>query len=325
MSAAVIVLSWNGAEHLGGCLRAAQAQRGAQAALLVVDNGSTDGSAALVRRDFPAARLVENGRNLGFSAGMNVGLRLLRAAPEPPELVVLLNQDTLVDPDWLRHLLAPFAADARIAAVGCKIYYPDGRTIQHAGKLIEPGRAMTRHIGYRERDCGQHDRPREVEGVTGAALALRMSALGEVGLFDEGYSPAYFEDDDLCWRLRRAGYRVYYEPRATLRHAESRSIPDLVRRSALMNRNRLRFVVKTFPPEQLWHDFLLAERLRMASVRHGAEARSLRLAYLDGAMRSREWIDARARYYPVAPPEARRLERLCLDLRREMAGFDRER
>jgi GT2 family glycosyltransferase len=325
MKAAVIVLSWNGAGYLPGCLDALLGQQGAAANLLVVDNGSADGSAELVRERYPAVRLAENGRNLGFSAGMNVGMRLLRESAEPPEVVVLLNQDTLVAPDWLEAILAPLEQDRRIGAVGCKIYYPDGRTLQHAGAWLDPGRAVPHHYGHHELDVGQYDQPRAVEYVTGAAVALRMRALDEVGLFDEGYSPAYFEEIDLCWRLRRAGYLVHYAPAATLRHDESSSIDDPVRLNALVNRNRLRFVVKTFPAERIWGEFLIAERARMAVVQHGLEARFLRRAYLEGVLRGAEWIAARARYHDVTGDEARRLGRLCADLRRDMAAFDRVR
>src|SRR5262245_52794363 len=194
MRATVIILSWNGVADLPACLDAVLSQAGGDAALLVVDNGSVDGSAALVRERYPAAQLVENGRNLGFSAGMNVGIRLLRDAAEPPDVVVLLNQDTIVASDWLANILAPLEQDDRVAAVGCKIYYLDGRTLQHAGAWLEPGRAIPRHYGYGVLDEGQYDQPRDLEWVTGAALALRCSALDEVGLFDEGYSPAYIED-----------------------------------------------------------------------------------------------------------------------------------
>ena len=187
MKAAVIVLSWNGIRDLPACLSAVLAQQGAEAQLLVVDNGSTDGSAALVREHYPDVRLVENGRNLGFSAGMNVGMRLLRESPDPPEVVILLNQDTIVAPDWLGSILAPLQQNQQVGAVGCKIYYPDGRTIQHAGGWLEPGRAVSRHYGYGEVDVGQHDQPRAVEYVTGAAIALRIRALDEVGL-DEGFA-----------------------------------------------------------------------------------------------------------------------------------------
>jgi GT2 family glycosyltransferase len=323
MKAAIIVLSWNGADELPACLDAVLSQEGAEAQLVVVDNGSTDGSAALVRERYPRAQLVENGRNLGFSAGMNVGMWLLRDAPGPPDVVVLLNQDTVVAPDWLRNILAPLQRDQRIGAVGCKIYYPDGHTLQHAGGWLEPGRAVPRHYGSGEIDAGQHDQPREVEYVTGAAVALRMRALDEVGLFDEGYSPAYFEEIDLCWRLRRAGYLVHYAPAATLRHAESRSTGDALRLHALVNRNRLRYVVKTFPTERIWGEFVVAERMRLAMVQPGLEARMLRRAYLEGILRSAEWVAARARYHPLAPGEAQRLGALCAGLRRDMAAFER--
>ena len=189
--ATVIVLSWNGAAYLADCLGAVLDQRGAHAGLLVVDNRSVDRSVELVRRHFPSATVVENRCNLGFSKGMNVGLRLLQEQPEPPDVAVLLNQDTVVAPDWLRHILAPFETDERVGAVGCKIYYPDGRTLQHTGNVVEHGRAMTRQYGYRECDEGQYDQPRGLEDLAAAALALGISALVEVGLFDEGYSPAY--------------------------------------------------------------------------------------------------------------------------------------
>ena len=325
MRAAVIVLAWNGAAHLPRCLGALQAQRDADVDVLVVDNGSIDRSVALVREQFSDFELIENGRNLGFSRGMNIGIRRLQERSEPPDVVVLLNQDTVVAADWLAQILMPFTHDATIGAVGCKIYYPDGRTIQHAGKLIDSGRAMSRHFGYGERDEGQYDEARAFDSVTGAALALRMSALDEVGLLDEGYSPAYFEDDDLCWRLRCAGYLVWYAPQATLRHVESSSISDVVRRSTLMNRNRLRFVVKTFPADQIWTHFWLAERMRMALIPNGGEARTLRRAYFEGHFCIDEWLSARSNYHPMADGEARQLRRLCSDLQREMTACDRAR
>jgi GT2 family glycosyltransferase len=325
MKATVIVLSWNGAADLSACLDALLAQEGAAADLLVVDNGSTDDTVALVRGRYQTARLVENGRNLGFSAGMNVGIRLLRETSEPPDVVVLLNQDTIVAPDWLANILAPFEQDERVGAVGCKIYYPDGRTLQHAGAWLEPGRAIPRHYGYGELDEGQYDQPRDLEWVTGAALALRRSALDDVGLFDEGYSPAYIEDIDLCWRLRRAGYRVHYAPTATLRHGESRSTTDRVRLLALANRNRLRFVLKTFPTAKIWDEFFVAERARLALLTHGIESRFLLRAYLEGILQTNEWLAARANYYPVSSSDTNQLGRLCAGLRHDLVASVRER
>jgi GT2 family glycosyltransferase len=320
MRAAIIVLAWNGLGELPACLDSALSQADATADLLVVDNGSVDGSGALVRERYPTVRLVENNRNLGFAAGMNVGMRLLREAPDPPQVVVLLNQDTVVAPDWLRSILAPFEQDERIGAVGCKIYYSDGRTLQHAGAWIEPGRAIPRHYGYGESDQGQYDRPRAVEYVTGAAIALRMRALDEIGLLDEGYTH-FIEDVDLCWRLRRASYLVHYAPAAMLRHAESTSVAGWLRRAQLFNRNRLRYVVKTTPPELLWNDFLVAERAYLAAFPGGPDMRALRWAYLDGIMCRVEWRRAREQYYHVTPAERARLDNMCAELRRDVVAY----
>lgn len=230
-----------------------------------------------------------------------------------------------MSPDWVEQLVAPFGEDERIGAVGCKIFYPDGVTLQHAGGVLDGARASSTHRGYGERDMGQYDQPCELEFVTGAALALRLSALAEVGLFDEGYNPAYYEEVDLCWRLRRAGYTVRYQPTATLRHAESASITNLVRRSTLANRNRLRFVVKTFDSERLWNDFLLAERMRLATLPNSTETEVLRRAYLEGVLQREEWIAARAQFHPLRDGETARLRQLCAGLRRDMVAFDRGR
>ena len=92
-----------------------------------------------------------------------------------------------------------------------------------------------------------------------------------------------------------------------------------------MTRNRLRLVVKTFPAERIWNDFLVAERARMCILANGLEARSLRRAYLEGIFQSDEWLAARARHYPVTQAEERRLKRLCIDLRRDMTAFDHAR
>lgn len=321
MNVAVVVLSWNGAAHLSACLAALQQQRPPPPQILVVDNGSIDGSVELLRREFPAIELIANNRNLGFAGGMNVGLRRLRGEAE---IVVLLNQDTVVAPDWLATLVATFA-DEQIAAAGCKIYYPDGQTLQHAGGFLDPARATSHLVGYGEPDRGVYNTLRDVEYATGAALALRMRALDVVGLLDAGFDPAYYEDVELCWRLRRVGYRVVYQPAAVLRHSESTSLPDLVRRSTLVHCNRLRFVCMCFSDERLWGDFWFAERARAAVAPEGPEARVLRRAYLAAALRVDDWIDARRRNYPVSASQQQRLEQLFFDLRYDMLAYDRER
>jgi GT2 family glycosyltransferase len=319
MKATVIVLSWNGADELPACLDAVLAQQGATPDLLVVDNGSTDGALELLRERYAQVRRVENGRNLGFAGGMNVGIRTLMSDPVPPDVIVLLNQDTIVSPDWLANLLRPFEQNPQIGAVGCKIYYPDGRTLQHAGAKILPGRQVTVHFGHGKPDNGQFDQPGEMEYVTGAAMGLRTSALREVGLFDEGYNPAYYEEVDLCWRLRRADYLVHYAPAATLRHAEGTSSHDSSRLFTLVNRNRMRYAIKTLPSERLWDEFVVAERLHARHVDPDSSlARLLMRTYLEGILLRNEWVAARARYHAMTTTEATAIKQICVDLRADL-------
>ncbi len=130
MNSAVIVLTWNGGAEAIACLQRVHQLDPAPDIVLVVDNDSRDGTPDQIAALFPAFTLIRNPHNLGYSGGMNVGIRTLLAHESPPDVIVLLNQDTLVDREWLGAIIAPFA-DPAVGAVGCKIRYPDG-TIQHA-------------------------------------------------------------------------------------------------------------------------------------------------------------------------------------------------
>lgn len=319
MRSAVIVLSWNAAEAALACLSSLAALSPGPDQTVVVDNGSSDGSAERIAAAFPAVTLIRNQRNLGFSGGMNVGIRALLAQGQPPEAIILLNQDTLVDPGWLSALADALAEDEAIGAVGCKIRYPDGG-LQHAGVVLEWPRAVVRHIGWDAAEPGQHDVPADREYVTAAAIALRSAALERVGLLDEGYAPAYFEDIDLCWRLRRAGYRLRYEPRAGLSHQESLSLRDGLTRSAHYNYGRLRFVLKTYSFADLLGPFSAAERAFAADHAHTGEGRVLRWAYAKALDALPEILAARQALGVDTPADAEGAARaLLVGLRRELA------
>lgn len=322
MRAAVLILAWNGGSVLADCLQALAPQLSDERALLVVDNGSIDDSVACVRRSCPDAAIIENGTNLGFSGGVNSGLRALMQA-NPPEAVVLLNQDTIVAPDWLERLLDPFS-DPQVAAVGCKLLYPDG-TIQHAGAYLEYPRQIAQHIGWHEPDTGEYDETREIDYVTGAALALRCDALKHVGFMDEGYSPSYYEDIDLCWRLHHAGYRVVYTGAASASHQESLSTSDTVYRSMIYNRNRLRFVLKTTTTHTFWQAFVPAERQFIAEYGTGREARALRWAYLHSLLMLPHTLQARADLTPSDPLAQDKVGHLLLELRHWISTCEHQR
>ena len=298
MKVAVLILTWNGQAVLPDCLQSLTPQLSSERTLLVVDNGSSDESVSCVRQVCPDAALIENGTNLGFSGGVNVGLRSLLRNPAP-EVVVLLNQDTIVAPDWLEQLLEPFS-DPAVGAAGCKLLYPDG-TIQHAGAYLEYPRLIAQHIGWHEHDHGQYDETSELEYVTGAALALRMSAIEQVGFFDEGYNPGYYEDSDFIWRLRAAHYRILYTGSAHAVHQESSSTSDQVWRSMVYNRNRLRFMLKTVTSAAFWQDCVPAEHAFIAQHGIGDEARALRWAYLHALIALDDTLQARTALYPEDP------------------------
>ncbi|MCX7013394.1 MAG: glycosyltransferase family 2 protein [Candidatus Sumerlaeota bacterium] len=242
----VIIITLNGADVIDGCLRSLLANEGPRFEILVVDNGSTDSTARLVGERFPQARLIHLPRNLGFAGGANVGIQASRG-----EIVVLLNDDTICAPDLLVELARPLLDDPAIGVVGAKIYYPDGRTLQHAGGEIAAN-ALTRHIGYEEIDRGQHDAPRDVDYVSGCCMAVRRDVFRRIGLLDPQYFPIYFEEVELCVRARKAGWRVITAPRATLRHLESKTqVRFSPRFNYRYNRGRLRFMLKNFSGREI--------------------------------------------------------------------------
>jgi len=302
MKVAVLVLTWNAAAVALECLKTVANQERQPDYILVVDNASTDKTAESIKHAFPNFLLKCHQRNLGFSAGMNSGIETLQALPEPPDLVVLLNQDTLLEPQWLQEIIAPFEDGFRVGAVGCKIRFRDG-TIQHAGAYLEWPRAVAHHVGWHERDTGQYNQRCEYNLVTGAAIALKMQALNEIGLFDPGYSPAYYEDADLCWRLRHKNYRIVYAPKAVLTHYESLSIRDEFTRSCYYNRGRLRFVLKTFEYKDILGTFAESERAFIRQHGRGIETRALRWAYLETFKQLPEILQARSHFYPLLTPE----------------------
>jgi GT2 family glycosyltransferase len=210
---AVVVLNWNGRRWLEQCLSAVLAQQAADFEVWLVDNASADDSVPFVRQRFPSVNILRLDRNYGFGAAYNRA-----AAATTTQLLALLNNDAVVQDDWLRHLVARLDSDPQIAAVGSKLLYlqqPD--VINHAGgRLTTLGAAYDVGLGVADR--GQFDTPRTTGCATGAAMLMRRSAFERVGGFDERYF-AYFDDADLCWRFWLSGRMVTFEPAARALHA----------------------------------------------------------------------------------------------------------
>lgn len=308
----VIILTWNGRQDIEACLQALLAQTYDNAELLVVDNASTDGTADWVADHVPQVKLIRNAENLGFSAGNNIGLTAATG-----QVFVLLNQDTVVEAGWLAALVNRFATDDTIGIVGGKALFPDG-TIQHAGGKIDE-RGNSYHHGQGEADTGQFDQGREVDYITGATLAISRAAYEAVGGLDEGFSPAYWEDADWCYRVRQAGYKIVYEPAARLIHNETSALADQSHQgNYLPQRNRLRFVLKHWPLEKLTGSFLPAEKAWLDQLGEGNEAIANVMArsYLHHLLHLADLLEARQTIHPTAFAEADQIADLLLTLRR---------
>ncbi len=251
----IVILAYGNRDFVDACLDAVARQIlptsfTPSMEVLFVDNASSDDSAQVAREAMARLRLpgevIALEKNLGCAGGNNVGWR--RAGGE---IVLFLNPDTEMEPDCVARLIKPLLDDPAIGVTGAKMYFPGGRIIQHAGGIVHPN-GMTNHYGAGEEDRGQHDVVRDVDYVTGAALAMRRSLLEETGGLDEDFFPAYYEEVDLCLRVRRAGYRVVYVPDAVLVHHESVSVGKNSKSiHRLFPRMRIRYLLKNLTIRQL--------------------------------------------------------------------------
>jgi len=233
-----VVIAYNQREQTLACLHALSGVPYPGWTVLLVDNGSTDGTAEAIAHSFPQVHVLRLDKNYGYAEGTNVGMSA--ALAEGADYVFLLNNDIWITPDAPGALVATAEADPTIAVVGPKVYYADEpRRIQSAGGIMNWRRMHGRLIGEGEVDQGQYDRPRDVDFVVGCAMLIRAQAWYAVGEFDPAFF-LYYEDVDWCLRACRAGFRVLYFPGATVWHTNqgtARSEPGLV--AYYTTRNRL--------------------------------------------------------------------------------------
>jgi GT2 family glycosyltransferase len=240
MMVSVVIPSWNGAALLGPCLEALEAQTARELEVLVVDNGSTDGSLALLAARFPWAHAIGLPENRGFSAAVNAGIAKARG-----DVIALLNNDTCADPRWVETLASARAAHPDIGFCASKMLsMADPRRLDNAGiDYRVDGFAITR--GAREPDGAAWSAPREVFGACAGAAAYRRALFDDVGLFDERFF-AYYEDVDLSFRAQLRGWRCLYVPDAVVLHRQGASTVPSVR-DVLVPRNRVLTWIKNMP------------------------------------------------------------------------------
>ena len=295
--ASVIVVSFNGRRHLEQCLPAIAATTGADVEVLVVDNGSTDGTVEWLADIHPGVKVLALGRNRGFGAGNRHGAEAARG-----DFVVLLNNDTVVEPGWLDALLAPLEADPEIAASCATL-----RLLAHPGALNAFGGAMAglghgvdRWFGFPLADLvDETDAPpwQDCLFPTAAAMAMRRNEFLDFGGFDPSFF-MYHEDVDLGWRLWLLGRRVVVCRTAVVGHAflgTSAAAQGLEWRARLGLRHLMRSQLKHAAPGELVRAFAGLGRflIRERAVVAAGYAVVWNLLHLPDTLRARWWLQRR--------------------------------
>lgn len=248
----MVVVNWNRRDLLKASLESIRRQKiEAPVEIIVVENGSSDGSAEMVAREFAGGaipvRLIQNTENRGFCAANNQGFAASRS-----EFVALLNNDAEAEPGWLAALAAAFEGRPDVGMAASKILvYEDPRRIDKVGHLIYPD-GQNRGRGTGELDQGQYDRVEEVLWPDGCAAMYRRSMLDQIGGFDADFF-AYADDAELGLRARIAGWKCFYMPGAVVRHHRGATLGvRSSRRVELIERNRVLLAAKLFPWSLLW-------------------------------------------------------------------------
>jgi GT2 family glycosyltransferase len=219
INVSVVVLNRNGKHLLKECFDSIFTQNyGWFFEVILVDNASTDGSVEFMRKRYPQVKIMETGGDMGVAAGYNAGIRAATG-----EYIVLMNNDTKADVNWLNELVKAAEADQQVGICGSKIKFYGKNTINSIGHAIYRS-GSTLDVGLFEDDKGQHDSPRFFPSVCGVATLYRKSMLNEIAIdhefFDEDFY-AYYEDVDLGIRAYQAGWKIQYVPTAIVEHKGS--------------------------------------------------------------------------------------------------------
>ena len=231
---AIIIVNWNGINDTVACLQSLEkvTRDGHTLLTIVVDNGSTNDSVAVLKKQFPNVTLIENKTNLGFTGGNNVGMKY--ALEKDADLLWLLNNDTVVDKNVLSFVSA--FDDESVGATGCKIYFAQnhefhhdrytpserGKVFWYAGGMVDWNNMYASHRGVDEVDHGQYDKTEETPFITGCSYIVRSDVVRQVGMLDDTYF-LYLEDLDWNVRMKRAGWKTMYTPTSVVWHVNAGS------------------------------------------------------------------------------------------------------
>lgn len=254
---AVVILNWNGRQHLEQFLPSVVEHTPQQVRIVVADNGSTDDSIAFIEQTYPDIDIIRLDKNYGFAEGYNRALEQVEA-----EFFILLNSDVEVTAGWVEPLVATLTNHRTVAAVAPKLRsYGHREYFEYAGAaggyidILGYPFCRGRILSTLEKDCGQYDTAQEVFWASGAAFCCRADVFRTLGGFDADFF-AHMEEIDLCWRMQLAGYKVMVEPHSVVYHLGGGTMPNESPRKLYLNyRNNLSMLFKCAPT---WQRILVA-------------------------------------------------------------------
>jgi N-acetylglucosaminyl-diphospho-decaprenol L-rhamnosyltransferase len=325
VDASIVIVNWNGRAHLQACLTAVAALTGVSVETILVDNGSTDGSVALVEAEFPWVRIVPLNENRGFAGGNNAGARAATG-----RYLVFLNNDTAVEPAWLERLVAGVDEAAGFVVMASRIVYMhDPLRIDSAGDgLLRWGGPFKWHHGGPVELARES---REVFAACGCALLMPRAVFEELGGFDEDFFLSN-EDVDLSYRARLRGYRVRYVADAVVLHRGSATLGHVSAFSVFHAQRNLEWMylkntprailLRTLPGHVVYNLAAAAYFARAGRLWTFLRAKAAALAGLSGVLRKRAVVQRSARataadIWPLLEPR-------WLDIKRREKAFELE-
>jgi len=241
----VVVVNWNGKPLLADCLQSLRSQTLPDVEVIVVDNGSTDGSADWVRQNFPQFKLVQLNENRGFAGGNNAGIVQARG-----EWIALLNNDAAAEPDWLEQLYRAVEGNGRVGLAASRVVLTSGALDSAGDGMTIAGVPYKR--GHGSSPTGVFLKPAEVFGASGCGVLLRRSMLDKIGLLDEDFFCIY-EDGDLNFRARLAGFHCIYVPDAVILHRLHGTLGRLSKNYVFYGQRNMEYLYfKNMPGRLFW-------------------------------------------------------------------------
>lgn len=251
----IIIVNWNGKENLRGCFQSLAKISYSPYEIILVDNGSNDGSVEMVKKLTKLnkrIKLIGNKENLGFAKANNQGFKKAKG-----KYILLLNSDTKVAPDFLTKLIGVMEKDEKISVVQPKIIFMDSKRLQAGGAFLT-NTGFLYHYGYgKDPNNGKYNHRMEIFSANGSCMLVKREVIEKVGLFDPDFF-CYFEETDFCWRVWLAGYKIVYVPDSVIYHKGAQSAQRLPISFIQYHsfKNRLCTYLKNFSFKNLFRIFL---------------------------------------------------------------------